>query len=58
MVEEELSEDWRTICAMIVNEKDPARLLQLVKRLNNALDKAFSCFAPGKLTEEQVASTE
>jgi hypothetical protein len=41
MPEDEKPEDWRTICAMVSVEKDPARLLELVKKLNRALDEKF-----------------
>ena len=41
MQEERAGNDWRAICAMVSKEKDPARLLELVKRLNQVLDEEF-----------------
>ena len=32
-------EDWRTLCELAAKEEDPERLMDLVQRLNEALDQ-------------------
>jgi hypothetical protein len=32
-------EDWRTLCELAAKEEDPERLMDLVQRLNKALDQ-------------------
>ena len=33
------SADWRILCELASKEQDPDRLMELIKRLNDALDK-------------------
>ena len=35
------SADWRVLCELASKEQDPDRLMELVKRLNLALDKTI-----------------
>ena len=35
------SGDWRVLCELASREQDPARLMELIKRLNQALDKTI-----------------
>ncbi len=34
-----MAEDWHNLCEQIIVEQDSARLLELVQRLNKALDE-------------------
>ena len=35
------SADWRVLCELASKERDPAKLIELVRRLNQALDETF-----------------
>jgi hypothetical protein len=35
------SADWRSLCELATKEHDPDRLMELIKRLNEALDRTI-----------------
>lgn len=35
------SADWRALCELASKEHDPAKLIELVRKLNQALDQSF-----------------
>lgn len=41
MREQKSTNDWHALCELASKEKDPDKLMDLVKRLNQALDEKF-----------------
>lgn len=41
MSEQKSTTDWHVLCELASKEKDPEKLMELVKKLNRALDEKF-----------------
>lgn len=41
MSEQKSSTDWHVLCELASKEKDPKKLMELIKKLNQALDEKF-----------------
>jgi hypothetical protein len=50
------SADWRVLCELASKERDPAKLLELVRRLNQALDETFrrQHLSEGRVSESSL----
>lgn len=46
MQEQKSTTDWHVLCELASKEEDPEKLLELVKKLNQALDEKFKEAAP------------
>jgi hypothetical protein len=51
MEEQKTPSDWRVLCELVSKEQDPDRLMELVRRLNDALDKKLSRCIAGVSTQ-------
>jgi len=53
MHEQKSTIDWRVLCELASKEEDPEKLMELVKRLNEALDEKFKPSARGVRARDQ-----